>query len=58
MPDRRGVKVWVKKDERDLEVQTASYNNNQWVVEFSIGNVVNNNVVIIYGARWVLDLSW
>lgn len=52
------MKVWVKKDERDLEVQTASYNNNQWVVEFSIGNVVNNNVVIIYGARWVLDLSW
>ena len=25
---------------------------------YSIGNTVNNTVIILYGDRWLLDLSW
>ena len=27
-------------------------------VKYSIGNIVNNIVITMYGARWVLELSW
>ena len=27
-----------------------------WGLKYSIGNIVNNIVITIYGVRWVLDL--
>ena len=31
--------------------------NSHGDVKFSIGNIVNNIVITMYGARWVLELS-
>ena len=26
-----------------------------WDIKYSIENIVNNNIITVYGARWVLD---
>ena len=45
------------KDERDEEVQIASYENRHEDVRCSIGNAVHHPVVTVCGVRWVLDVS-
>ena len=29
-----------------------------WDVKYSIENIINNTVITMYGARWVLEISW
>lgn len=45
-----------RKRGRELEVQTSSYKMNHRDVTYSIGNIAVNLVIIMYGARWLLDL--
>ena len=54
-----GLWVWVKKRKelRSTNWRLWGYNqNSHGDVKYSIGNIVSNIVMIIYGARWVLDL--
>lgn len=39
------------------EVQTASYKVSHRDVKYSLGNIVNNITIIIYGDRWLIGLS-
>ena len=47
--------VWVKKMKRLRSTHWQSQNS-YGDVKYSIGNIVTN-IIIVYGARWVLDLS-
>ena len=38
-------------------IKIASYKNSHGDVKYSIGNIVNNTVITMDGARWVLDSS-
>ena len=38
--------------EGDQEVQTSSYKISHWDVMYSIGNIVNNIVITLYGDGW------
>lgn len=44
------------KKTKPLEMQIASYVNNHRDVK-NIDNIVNNIIITMYGARWVLDLG-
>ena len=44
------------ENQRDLNVQTARYKNSYGGLKYSIGNIVNNIVIIMCGFGWVLDL--
>lgn len=36
-----------------LEVQTSSYKvNNSWDVMYSLENIANNSVIVLFGDRW------
>lgn len=45
-----------RKRGRELEVPTTGYKMNHRNVTYSIGNIAVNIVIIMYGARWLLDL--
>ena len=50
-----GVGGWMKKV-KGWEVQIGSSNRRE-AVNYSMGNVVDNIVITLYGARWVLEIS-
>ena len=45
-----------EKGERDSDGQIGSYMNSHRDVEYSAGNIVSNDVILLYGASWALDL--
>lgn len=52
-----GVDGVLVKNLMGLEVQIGSYKNSNRGVKYSIGNIVDNNIITIYCIRSVLDLS-
>ena len=44
------------KKEKGLRSTNWQLQNNHRDVKYSVGNVVNNIVLIMYGVTWVLDL--
>ena len=51
-----GLGNWVK-NVKGLRSTNWLLQNNHRDVRYSIGNVVNNTVITMYGATWLLDLS-
>ena len=52
MPDERGVGGMGKKGER-IKKYKLVVTESSWVIKYSIGSIVNNIIVTMYGARWV-----
>ena len=50
-----GLEGWVKMI-TGLRSTNWSLQNSHGDVKYSIGNIVNNIVITVYGVRWVLDL--
>ena len=52
----RGLEGWVKKL-KGLRSTNWQLQNSGEDVKCSIGSIVNSVIIIMYGVRWVLDLS-
>ena len=52
----RGINGRKKRDNCDSIINRIYLKNSHGVVKFSIGNIVNNIVIIIYGTQWVLGI--
>ena len=49
-----GLGGWVKKL-KELRSTNCLLRNNHWEVKYSIGNVVNNSLITMYGVSCVKD---
>ena len=56
MHGKRGRRLgdWVEKVKRFNKLVVTKRHGN---TKYSIGNIVNNIVITMYGARWVLEIS-
>ena len=55
MPDGRGAGGISGKDE-EIKKYKWKLQNSQRDVKYSIGNIVNNILITMYGVRWIQDL--
>ena len=42
---------------KGIEVQTGSYQRVVVYIKYSIGNIVSNVVITMYGASWIMEMS-
>ena len=56
MPDGKGVRRMGEKGEGIKKYKLAITNSHR-DIKCSIGNIVSNSIITMYGVKWVLDLS-